>query len=195
MSEVVIVEGYKGIAALLNEPESSLRREANSYPDPLPVRQFGDDGRVWAKPERLRLHRLRHADGAQHPIAGLAIVELWERVAKLARLSIERARKLAPWVEPAVEDPLPVMHREDGTIWAYREALIDWLDRRSRTAGAPRYRRRWGGQKASAKRGRPQRKGAKKRARTLPESAGARSEQKAARVPVACQESSTERAA
>ncbi len=155
-----IVDTHKEIAAILETSVSSVRREVNTYPDPLPVRRFGA-GRVWARRERLLLHRRRHAEGAEHPIPDLPIVDGQEAVGRFVRLSAERVRKLAPWSEPAAKDPLPVHRRADGSMWAYRDALIDWLDRRSVTAGAPRYRRRWG------------------RGKTAPETAGARETQKA----------------
>lgn len=155
-----IVDTHKEIAAILETSVSSVRREVNTYPDPLPVRRFGG-GRVWARRERLLLHRRRHAEGAKHPIADLPIVDGREHVARFVRLSLDRVRKLAPCSVPPVKDPLPVHRRADGTMWAYRDALIDWLDRRSVTAGAPRYRRRWG------------------RGETAPETAGTRETQKA----------------
>ncbi len=55
-----IVDTHKEIAAILETSVSSVRREVNTYPDPLPVRRFGA-GRVWARRERLLLHRRRHA--------------------------------------------------------------------------------------------------------------------------------------
>ncbi len=149
-----IVDTHKEIAAILETSVSSVRREVNTYPDPLPVRRFGA-GRVWARRERLLLHRRRHAEGAEHPIPYLPIVDGQEAVGRFERLSAERVRKLAPCSVPPVKDPLPVHRRADGTMWAYRDALIDWLDRRSVTAGAPRYRRRWGrGEKATGDRAR-----------------------------------------
>lgn len=142
MSEA-IADTHEQIAAILETSVSSVRREVNTYPDPLPVRRFGG-GRVWARRERLLLHQRRHAEGAKHPIADLPIVDGREHVARFVRLSLDRVRKLAPWNRPASKDPLPVYQRADGTMWAYRDALIDWLDRRSVTAGAPRHRRPWG---------------------------------------------------
>jgi hypothetical protein len=150
MSE--LLEGHKAIAEALGISERTVRREAATYPDPLPVRQWGDSGGVWGKPERLRLHRLRHAQGAVHPIAGLPVVTEWAAIAKMARLSIHRAQHMAPWSEPASEDPIPVFRLSDGRVAAYRDAMVDWLDRRSRAASAPKFRRMWGVRQAKAER-------------------------------------------
>lgn len=158
MPEILIADGYKQIADLLEMPESTVRREVDTYPDPLPVRRLGE-GRVWAKPERLRLHRRRHAEGAAHPIQGLPIAEGWEKIAGFVRLTIVRCREMAPWARDGGLDPLPVHRREDGTVFAYRDALVDWLDRRSRTAGSPKYRRPW--KQPASKRGRKTAKGGK----------------------------------
>jgi hypothetical protein len=163
MSETLL-EGYKAIANALGMCEATARSEAATYPDPLPVRQWGDGGGVWGKPERLRLHRLRHAKGAVHPIAGLPVLVEWAPIAKMARLTIDRAKHLAPWSEPAVEDPIPVFHLTDGRVAAYRDAMVDWLDRRSRTASGPRYRRKWDVRCAKAERRERKMLSAKRRA-------------------------------
>lgn len=137
------LSGYKEISVATGKGESTIRKEAATYPDPLPVRKLGRK-HVWALHDRIRLHEQRHASDV-HPIPGIPIIEGWVRIAKMVHLSASRARHLAPWSAAAPPDPLPVFRLSSGTIAAYRDAVVDWLDRRSGTASAPRYRRRWQG--------------------------------------------------
>ena len=142
MVEDLLVEGDKGIAALLGVSVETVRRQRATYPDPLPARRLrrGRGGGVWVRRERLRLWQLRHAK----PVVGdLPMVTGRLGIARFVRLSVRQCRRLLPWTSPPVRDPLPVWRDAAGHLRAYRDALLDWLDRQSEPSAAPRYQRRW----------------------------------------------------
>lgn len=137
----VVVEGIKGFAAALDMSERTVRREMASYPDPLPAKRYRG-GVVWARDDRLTLWKRRRFEA--RPAQGLTLITSLRRIGKFVRLSLSRAKELAPWHRKAPADPLPLWRDASGRVHAYRDALLDWLDRQSAPAAAPRFRRkRW----------------------------------------------------
>jgi hypothetical protein len=145
-----LLRGYKELAAAAERPVRTCQELVATYPDPLPAKRFR--GRiVWARPERVALWARRHPlEGAPDPT--LPKVDGWFAIARFVRLAVPTTRQLAPWSSLAGRDPLPV-HRDEATarVWAYRDALLDWLDRQSEPAASPRRRRKWGKPKLRAR--------------------------------------------
>lgn len=182
-----LVEGEKQIAEVTGRSVAQVRREVSMIPDPLPAwrPREGAKGRLWGLRSRLALWALRHpvhgeADGV--PASGvLEVVVGGEAIASVVRVRPGRLWRLLPWTGPGgkLRDPLPVSVGEDGSLRAYRDALHDWLDRRDEHAGSgrePTPRRRWKSRLVTERK-------REMRERALLESAGARSEKNAARVP------------
>jgi len=152
----VRVEGEKDIAEVTQRSVAQVRREVASYPDPLPAWKLrGAKGRLWGLRSRLAAWAQRHpADGA--PVSGeLAVVEGGEAIGRVVRIRPGRLWLFLPWTQPGklLLDPLPVWRGDDGSLRAYREALHDWLDRRSEHAGAGKAptARRWKSRLVTAK--------------------------------------------
>lgn len=152
MTEDPLVEGDKEIAVLLGVSVETVRRQRATYPDPLPARRFrrGRGGAVWARRERVRLWQLRHVEPV---VVDLPKVVGRVAIARFVRLSVRQCRRLLPWTCPPVRDPLPVWRDADGHLLAYRDALLDWLDRQSEPSAAPRYQRRWDSKLFTARKG------------------------------------------
>lgn len=192
MAEALLVEGGQAIAAVCGRPLATLREQMATYPDPLPVWRLRG-GRTWARRDRLLSWCARHpvdsrgfpARDVQHPLPGLAVVRGRVHMGRVVRLLPRRLARLLPWAATSGNDPVPAYPSADGTIWAYRDALLDWLDRQSERARRPRFRRRWATNLVSERkrRGRTERK-------VVPKTASARRETQAARVPLDCQEGS-----
>lgn len=139
-----LLTGDKEIAAAFDMSPESVRREIETYPDPLPARNFRGR-RVWARRSRVALWRQRHPeDKASHPVAGLDVARGMFAIGKVVRLSAKRCYELVSWASEPPADPLPVWRGVDGAPCAYRDALIDWLDRQSGPAASPRRRRKLG---------------------------------------------------
>ena len=144
-----LIDGHKELALAVGRSVRACQELVATYPDPLPARRFRG-GRIWARPDRVELWSRRHPlEGTPDPT--LAKVEGWLSIARFVRLSSARAKQLAPWSSLAGGDPLPVDRDQSGGTWAYRDALLDWLDRQSKPAAKPRVRRRWKGTKLTAR--------------------------------------------
>jgi hypothetical protein len=144
-----LLRGHKELAAAAGRPVRTCQELVATYPDPLPAKRFR--GRiVWARHERVALWARRHPiKGAPDPT--LPKVDGWFAIARFVRLAVPTARQLAPWSSLAGRDPLPVdRDNATGRVWAYRDALLDWLDRQSEPAASPRRRRKWGKAKVRA---------------------------------------------
>lgn len=146
------VEGEKAIAELVGRTVLELRREQTLYPDPVPVRRFRG-WHVWGYRDRLALWARRHPRPGEPPPIGLGEVAGREAIARVVRRTQRQLRRLLPWSDPAVADPVPVWRGEDGVLRAYRDALHDWLDRQSEHAGAGKapVMRRWKSKLVAAK--------------------------------------------
>jgi hypothetical protein len=174
------VDGEKAIAEVTGRSVAQVRREVAMIPDPLPAwRIKGAKGRLWALRSRLALWALRHPVDGEPESGRLLVLEGGEAIASFVRVQPGRLWRLLPWTGPGrkLEDPLPVWV-DGGRLRAFRDALHDWLDRRSEHAGAgkaPTPRRRWQSRLVTERK-------REMREKRLPESAGARSEKKATRV-------------
>lgn len=139
-----VIRGYKELAQAADVSVRTCQDLVATYPDPLPAKRFRGNG-IWAFRERVDAWRRRHA---KTPDASLVRVTGWLSIATVVRLSAVRAKQLAPWTD--TRDPLPV-HHEAGEVWAYRDALLDWLDRQFEPPSRPRIRRPWPMPKVRAK--------------------------------------------
>lgn len=195
MAEDLLVEGGKAIAAVCGRSLWSLREQMATYPDPLPVWRLRG-GRLWARRDRLLSWCRRHPiddrgwplRGVQHPVPGLTVVRGRLAIGRVVRLLPRRVAQLLPWVATEDTDPIPAFRDASGTVLAYRDALLDWLERQSVTARAPRYLRRWESKLVSE---RKKRRKVDKR-KDGSETARPRENQDATRVPPRCQEGSTD---
>jgi len=150
VAEAQLVEGGRAIATVCGRPLGTLREQMATYPDPLPVWRLRG-GRTWARRDRLLAWCARHPVDARgrpaldvrHPLDGLVVVSGRFAIGRVVRLLPRALAKLLPWAATAGEDPVPARRGLDGVIWAYRDALLDWLDRQSERARRPRFRRRW----------------------------------------------------
>lgn len=155
MADDELLDGAKGISEASGLPPDAVRREIASYPDPLPAKRFRG-GLIWARRSRVELWRKRHPEitptgrrrptrPGDHPVPELEVARRLFRIAKLVRRSVAQCQKLLPWSSKPPADPLPVWKDRQGVLCAYRDALLDWLDRQSVPASSPRLRRkRWG---------------------------------------------------
>ncbi len=133
-----IVEGDKGIAAIVGRSTEWARRERATYPDPLPAKRFRG-GRVWAHRSRVALWLQRRDPDAS---SGLVVVHGVVRIARVVCRCVAHCQALLPWAAKPVRDPIPAWKSEDGKVHAYRDALVDWLDRQSAPSASPRFRRK-----------------------------------------------------
>lgn len=133
-----ILDGDTGIAHVVRRSEAWVRRERATYPDPLPAKRFRG-GRVWAHRSRVALWLQRRDPDAS---SGLAVVHGVVRIAAVIRRCAAHCQDLLPWAAKPVADPIPAWRSEDGKVHAYRDALVDWLDRQSAPSASPRFRRK-----------------------------------------------------
>lgn len=118
-----ILWGYKQIAAALGCSVRSVLDKTLLPRDPLRLQRLG--GKVWMQAARADAWKRRHD---KEP-SGLPIVERWGDIAAALRVPVRTAQRWA--AQPC--DPLPV---ESGRLaWAYRDALLDWLDGQNQRAG------------------------------------------------------------
>lgn len=123
MSEAAVVKGQKAIARELRCSIATMKRWQRLPSDPLRLWSSEHDRRPWALRSRLVAYRLRR----QEDPAAVRIVS-WAGIAALVVMSVDQAQRL----ERRQEDPLPVARDPHGGVWAYKDALLDWLDAQNR---------------------------------------------------------------
>ena len=139
-----ILDGDKGIAEFVGRRVRWVRDQRATYPDPLPAKRFRG-GLIWAHRSRVALWLLRHAKKKAGP-SDLVIVCSIPSIARVVGRSVDACNRLLPWASKPVRDPIPAWRTSAGRVRAYRDALVDWLDRQSAPSASPRFRRRCGKQ-------------------------------------------------
>lgn len=117
-----ILWGYKQIADRLGCSVRSVSDKAQLPRDPLRLRRLG--GKVWMTAARADAWRARH----EKDRAMLSTVVGWRDIAKALRVPVRTAQR---WASQPV-DPLPV--EKGRPSFAYRDALLDWVDGQAQRA-------------------------------------------------------------
>ena len=112
-----ILWGEKAIAEHLDCSVRSLRNHSRLSRDPLRLAKLG--ARVWAYADRTAAWQQRRYNAHLAPI-----VEGWLSIAKVLGTEVRTAQR---WSQ-LQRDPVPVEQRKNRTVYAYRYALLDWLE-------------------------------------------------------------------
>ncbi len=130
------VRGVKSLCALLGCSRGTLYALRRRRTDPLRLWSAEHDPTPWQTRSRLLAFRRRWRSPGDPALAS-SRVDGWLAIAKElpgprgGHMSVDLAQKLAH----RDEDPLPVRRTRQGRPFAYREALLDWLDGQTRHHG------------------------------------------------------------
>lgn len=130
------VRGVKSLCALLGCSRGTLYALRRRRTDPLRLWSAEHDPTPWQTRSRLVAFRRRWRNPGDPALAS-SRVDGWLAIAKElpgprgGHMSVDLAQKLAA----RDEDPLPVSRTRQGRPFAYREALLDWLDGQTRHHG------------------------------------------------------------
>ncbi len=133
------VRGVKSLCVLLGCTHRTLYALAARPVDPLRLWSAAHDPTPWQLRSRLVAFRRRWRTPEDPALVSSRLLG-WMRIAgalpgpRGGRMSLATARRLA---EREV-DPLPVHRTREGKPYAYREALLDWLDWQTRRHGESR---------------------------------------------------------